>query len=328
MAATAPSRLYPDSVMSPALLQPPGMDTAPQTPAPRRGATTPPSPVLDLRLPRTRNDCAQVFAAVEQAAGLEALNQVQGGQGQATASQAGQNVWTLVGQAFGALNVQSEMWAAHNHVMATQVEAHHASFHKAKKAIADLHGIEHNMEVSAAQKFASLDQEVDVLRQALQQHDAGNRAVVDQLAADIRTKVADIEASFAQGRWVDLIGKEVEKHAGAFTLLAGQATIVDRHVEGQGWVIKELKDEMKEVKDVLTKAVGHIVELETVEQSRVLSRMTQPLSPDRLVRNGVPQQDPLQSRILFGMAQPMSSDWQVGSTEPPFSRAGTARVAE
>ena len=58
---------------------------------------------------------------------------------------------------------------------------------------------------------------------------------------------------------------------------------MDRHVEGQGWVIKELKDEMKDVKDVLTVAVGHIQELETVEQSRILSRVTQPLSPDRLV---------------------------------------------
>ena len=46
---------------------------------------------------------------------------------------------------------------------------------------------------------------------------------------------------------------------------------MDRHVEGQGWVIKELKDEMKDVKDVLTVAVGHIQELETVEQSRISS---------------------------------------------------------
>ena len=40
---------------------------------------------------------------------------------------------------------------------------------------------------------------------------------------------------------------------------------------------------MKDVKDVLTVAVGHIQELETAEQSRNLSRVTQPLSPDRLV---------------------------------------------
>ena len=233
--------------MSPSLLQPPGMSPALQTPPPRQGAVTPPSPVVDLRLPRTRNDCAQVFAAVEQAAGLEAQNQAQG---QANAFQAGQGVWTAVSQAFGALNVQSETWANYIQQMATIVDSHHASFHKAKKAIADLHGIEHNMEVSAAQKFASLDHEVSELRRALQQHDAGSRVVVDQLAADIRAKVSDIEASFAQGRWVELIGKEVEKHAGAFTLLAGQASIVDRHVEGQGCT-KELKDEMKDLKDAL-----------------------------------------------------------------------------
>ena len=89
--------------------------------------------------------------------------------------------------------MQSETWANYIQQMATIVEAHHASFHKAKKAIADLHGIEHNMEVSAAQKFASLDHEVGELRQALQQHDAGSRVVVDQLAADIRAKVATLK---------------------------------------------------------------------------------------------------------------------------------------
>ena len=70
---------------------------------------------------------------------------------------------------------------------------------------------------------------------------------------------------------MELIGQEVDKHAGAFTLLAGKASTVDRHVEGQGWVIKALKDEMKDVKDVLTVAVGHIQELENLEQSRISS---------------------------------------------------------
>ena len=158
MAAVTPSRLYPDSRPSPSLLQPPGMSTAPQTPVQFRGATTPPSPPLDLRLPRPTNDCGQFFAAVEQAASAEA---------QTTASQAGQGIWQAISQAFAALHVQSETWAHYMQTYATTIEAHHASFHKAKKAFADLHGLEHEMEVSAAQKFAALDHEIGELRQAL-----------------------------------------------------------------------------------------------------------------------------------------------------------------
>ena len=145
--------------------------------------------------------------------------------------------------------MQSETWASNLRHYAVVIDAHHASFHKAKKAIADLHGLHHDLEISAAQKFAALDREVNELRQALLHQDAGSKVVVDQLAADIRIKNADIEASFAQGRWGELIGQEVQKHAGAFALLAGQASTVNQHVEGQGWVIKELKDEMKDVKD-------------------------------------------------------------------------------
>ena len=87
--------------------------------------------------------------------------------------------------------------------------------------------------MSAAQKFAALDRDVGELRQFLQQQDQGNMVLVDQLATDIKAKVADIESSFAQGSWVELIGKEVEKHAGALVLLAGQASTVDRHVQGR-----------------------------------------------------------------------------------------------
>lgn len=111
----------------------------------------------------------------------------------------------------------------------------------------------------------------------LARHDAR----VDQLATDIRTKVADIESSFAQGRWVELIGKQVEKHVGAFSLLAGQASTVNQNVEGQGWVIKEFKDEAKEVKDVLIVAVGDIQAFGSAELFRNQSRATQPVSPDR-----------------------------------------------
>jgi hypothetical protein len=70
---------------------------------------------------------------------------------------------------------------------------------------------------------------------------------------------------------------------------------------------------MKDVKDVLTVAVGHIQELETAERSRNLSRATQPLSSDRLVGSGLQQCEPLQSRILSGTAQSMSQDRLVGN---------------
>ena len=72
---------------------------------------------------------------------------------------------------------------------------------------------------------------------------------------------------------MELIGKEVEKHAGAFTLLAGQASTTDQHIQGQGWTIKELKGEMKEVKDVLDTAVAHIQAWET-EAAKVPPRGT------------------------------------------------------
>ena len=309
MDTSPPSRLYPDSRPSPALSQPPGMVT-PVQPVQRAATSTPPSPQLDLRLPRMTNDCAQYFAAVEQVVNAEIQNQMQG---QANAFQAGQGVWMAISHAFHALNVQTDTWAQYLQQYASIIDSHHASFHKAKKAIANLHGLQHDLEVSAALKFSALDRDVGELRQAFQQGDIGSRVVVDQLATDIRTKVAEIEASFAQGRWVELIGREVDKHAGAFTLLAGQASVVDRHVEGQGWVIKELKDEMKEVKDVVTVAVGHIQELETAERSRNLSRATQPLSSDRLVGGGIQQFEPLQSRILSGATQSMSQDRLVGN---------------
>ena len=224
MDATPPSRLYPDSRPSPALRQPPGMET-PVQPVQRTGPSTPPSPLLDLRLPRTRNDCAQYFAAVEQAANAEAQNQMQG---QANAFQAGQGVWMAISHAFQALNVQTDTWAQHLAAVRCHCRLAPCLVPQGQEGHCGPAWLQHDLEVSAAQKFAALDREVDELRQALQQQDAGSRVVVDRLAADIRTKVADIEASFAQGRWVELIGQEVEKHAGAFALLAGQASTVDR----------------------------------------------------------------------------------------------------
>ena len=48
------------------------------------------------------------------------------------------------------------------------IESHHASFLKAKKAIANLHGMEGDREVSAAQKLTARDRDVSELRKSLQ----------------------------------------------------------------------------------------------------------------------------------------------------------------
>jgi len=46
-------------------------------------------------------------------------------------------------------------------------------------------------------------------------------------------------------------------------------------------VIKELKDAVEDVKDVLIVAAGRIQELESAERFRNRSRANQPVSPDR-----------------------------------------------
>ena len=77
-------------------------------------------------------------------------------------------------------------------------------------------------------KFASIDTEVAKVRQHLQKQkqkqDQNTKAIFDRLAFDIKNKATDTESNFrprAQGLWVELIGKEVQKHAGAFTSPAG-----------------------------------------------------------------------------------------------------------
>ena len=63
-----------------------------------------------------------------------------------------------------------------------------------------------------------MDREVAEVRQVLQQQEQNSKAIFDQLGFDIKSKVTDTESNFDllnQGRWVDFIGEEMEKHAGA-----------------------------------------------------------------------------------------------------------------
>lgn len=104
--------------------------------------------------------------------------------------------------------MQMETWAGHLQQYAMIIGSHQPSFHKATEAIADLHGMEHELSISAAKKFAELDGDAGELRQFLQQHDPGSKAVVDQLAGESKAKVSKFESSLAQGRWVELIDKD------------------------------------------------------------------------------------------------------------------------
>ena len=79
------------------------------------------------------------------------------------------------------------------------------------------------------------------------------------MAIEIKNQVVDIDSNFDcldQGRWVKLTGNESEKHSGAFTLLARQASIQDQNVTNQGWIVMELKDNM-EARSVLDIVVAH-----------------------------------------------------------------------
>jgi hypothetical protein len=91
-------------------------------------------------------------------------------QGQANVSATGHGIWVAIPAVFQALNVQMHTWSTYLQQYAANIESHHASFHKAKEAIANSHGMEHDLEVSATQKFAALGRNVSELRQSLQQH--------------------------------------------------------------------------------------------------------------------------------------------------------------
>ena len=80
------------------------------------------------------------------------------------------------------------------------IRSHRASFHKAKKAIADPYGMERVLSVSAAQKFAELDRDVGELRQLLQQQDRGSKVVVDQLAAESKASAEFYVAATTQAK--------------------------------------------------------------------------------------------------------------------------------
>lgn len=234
------SRLYPDSGPDPALFQSP--HAMMQIPAPLQ-VHLPQSPELDLKLSTPTNDMKQFFSAVGQTASLEIQSWARVlATGQASAADPSGFSMSIL-NAFEALDVQTDTRALDLGEYARIIESHHALFHKAKKADADLHGREDDLSNSAAQKFAAMDREVAGVRQCMQQQEQNCKVLFDQLAFDIKGKVIDIEPNFGrlhQGRWVEPIGKEVEKHAGAFTLLAGQASATDQHVQGQGWTVLDI----------------------------------------------------------------------------------------
>ena len=182
-----------------------------QTPPAARQPASPKSPSQTIQVQRPVNDMRQFFAAVEQAAN----SPVQG------------DVWKHLIAAFGALNVQLDAWASSLGQHADVMEAHHTSFYQASKAVKQLSNKENELSTSAAQKFVSVDVEMADLRRYLNQKEQKDQETSDQLAFEIKNKVSDIEANFGRmhnPQWVELVGKEVEKHAGAFTLLAGQAS--------------------------------------------------------------------------------------------------------
>ena len=209
-----------------------------QTPPAARQPGSPKSPSPTVQVQRPVNDMRQYFAAVEQSVN----SSVQG------------DVWKHLIAAFGALNVQLDAWASSLGQHADVMEAHHTSFWQASKAVKQLSNKENELSTGAAQKFVSIDVEMADLRRYLNQKEQKDQETSDRLAFEIKNKVSDIEANFGRmqnPQWVELVGKEVEKHAGAFALLAGQAS-------AQSGSIKSLKDEMDQVKAVVDQVVLHV----------------------------------------------------------------------
>ena len=89
-------------------------------------------------------------------------------QGQANVSATGHGIWAAIPAVFQALNVQMHTWSTYLQQYAAIIGSHHASFVKAKKAIANMHGMEHELEVSAAPLDAALDRDATELCLSLQ----------------------------------------------------------------------------------------------------------------------------------------------------------------
>ena len=103
-------------------------------------------------------------------------------------------------------------------------------------------------------KFGALDAEMAEVCRYLQNEKNENQGTFNKPAFDIKNKVTNIESNFGrldQGHWVELITKEVVKHAGAFSLLANQASAAQQQVQ-------VIKGEMQEVKVVVESAVARM----------------------------------------------------------------------
>ena len=128
--------------------------------------------------------------------------------------------------------------AVNNH--AATLETHYGYISNASKVVKKLG-------LGVKDKFSALDTEIGQMRTYLETDKVEKETYLRTLTAEIQTKVAEIEQKFGtlqSGPWVDLITKEVEKHGGAFSLLA-----VDLH---------KFDKEMKDVKNAVQEMVYHI----------------------------------------------------------------------